>query len=384
MTSILAMKYDDHGYDDQSTISEELSQLSFEESCISNSNIECAHTYSCPYCDSTTLSSNDMISHLKTHSISPISDYYPEKYPYIMDKYLGFLKETKNNHNDLCTAMFKYIQDKQDQERRHEAKQPKNCPFCSNIFIDRYELFRHMQLIHRFNIGDPYNLVFVDEYLNLIHKKLDGNICVYCDHVFRDSSALRKHMRTKQHYKIHPKNHIYDQFYILTYQPNNMSVIDKQDDQDDDQDTQEDSWSDWNEDMNETTQCLFCDKSTFTPEELLSSHLPQEHNFDLTQLAFRNHLNFYDVIRLVNRIRVYSEKLSCCFCISEPFETKSELSLHIEKCSCFVHLLENQYQDNRLQFLWEQDCDDTLDLKPAIQDDPLLRIVDLCVPIDDE
>lgn len=382
---MLTRKYEEHEYDDQNTISEELLQLSSEEeSCISNNIIEYVHTYSCPYCDSITLSSNDMISHLKTHSISPLSDYYPEKYPYIMDKYLCFLGETKSDHNDLCAAMFKYVQDKQDQERKHEAKQSKNCPFCDNILIDRYDLFRHMQLIHRFNIGDPYNLVFVDEYLNLIHKKLNENICVYCDNIFRDSSALRKHMRTKQHYKIHPKNHTYDQFYILTYQPNNMSIIAKQDDIDDDQDTLGGSWSDWNEDMNETTQCLFCDKSTCTPEELLSSHLPQKHNFDLIQLAFRNHLNFYDVIRLVNRIRSCSEKLSCCFCLSEPFETKSELPLHIEKCPCFVHLLEKQYQDNKLEFLWKQDCDDTLDLKPTIQDDPLLRIVDLCVFTDDE
>ncbi len=82
---------------------------------------------------------------------------------------------------------------------------------------------------HRFNVGRPDNLVFVNQFLDILQvrlcsrmtltfeAKMDGLQCLFCGKTFRDQHAFRSHMRKKRHYKINPKDTLYDRFYIVNY-----------------------------------------------------------------------------------------------------------------------------------------------------------------------
>ncbi|KAJ3094708.1 hypothetical protein HDU96_001518, partial [Phlyctochytrium bullatum] len=120
----------------------------------------------------------------------------------------------------------------QDRERRSDALEPRRCLFCRHPCPDRATLFRHMFSEHGFNIGLPDNLVEVQEFLEILHGKLAKFVslpsllfltshrslqCLYCEKTFKTAAVLRKHMRKKKHFKINPRNHTYDRFYLVNY-----------------------------------------------------------------------------------------------------------------------------------------------------------------------
>lgn len=41
--------------------------------------------------------------------------------------------------------------------------------------------------------------------------------CPYCDGSFKEKSALKEHMRKKQHKHINPKNTEFDKYYLINY-----------------------------------------------------------------------------------------------------------------------------------------------------------------------
>ena len=67
-----------------------------------------------------------------------------------------------------------------------------------------------MNFDHNFSVGLPDNIVFVEEFLSLLDKKLGQNICLYCERIFKDRTVLKEHMRKKIHKKINPQNKEYD------------------------------------------------------------------------------------------------------------------------------------------------------------------------------
>ena len=46
---------------------------------------------------------------------------------------------------------------------------------------NRKELFDHMNESHNFSVGLPDNIVFVEEFLDLLDKKLSENLCLFCE-----------------------------------------------------------------------------------------------------------------------------------------------------------------------------------------------------------
>ncbi len=79
------------------------------------------------------------------------------------------------------------------------------------------QAIEHMFSIHGFNIGLLDNLVEVDEYLDKLRSMLNNLVCIYCEKTFKSHSVLRKHMRKKKHFKIHPHNHKYDKYYVINF-----------------------------------------------------------------------------------------------------------------------------------------------------------------------
>lgn len=87
----------------------------------------------------------------------------------------------------------------------------------SSLESARKEYFRHMFNEHHFNIGLPDNLIFSDQFLDILQARLDVGQCLYCERFFPTTDILREHMRKKKHYRINPTNHYYDKYYIINY-----------------------------------------------------------------------------------------------------------------------------------------------------------------------
>ena len=108
---------------------------------------------------------------------------------------------------------------------------------------NRKELFDHMNESHNFSVGLPDNIVFVEEFLDLLDKKLSENLCLFCEKTFKDRTVLKEHMRKKIHKKINPKNQEYDKFYLVNYlEPGKTwrEIMEEFDEY-----CQNEDWSDW-------------------------------------------------------------------------------------------------------------------------------------------
>lgn len=132
-----------------------------------------------------------------------------------------------------------------NREEREDNGFCRRCLFCRDVIRgNRSDYFNHMRDSHSFHIGQPDNLVFVRELLQLIENKLNRYVCylrscvrhitvemilnflcffldrlecLFCEHVFKDKVVLKEHMRKKQHRKLNPKNQEYDRYYLVNY-----------------------------------------------------------------------------------------------------------------------------------------------------------------------
>ena len=98
-----------------------------------------------------------------------------------------------------------------------------------------------MAFNHNFSVGQPDNLVFVrykrivhdavgcilysstysvslpSDLLDLLERRLNDLVCIFCEKIFKNRDVLKEHMRKKSHKKINPRNEAYDKFYIINY-----------------------------------------------------------------------------------------------------------------------------------------------------------------------
>ncbi|KAI9159575.1 hypothetical protein H9P43_008915 [Blastocladiella emersonii ATCC 22665] len=249
----------------------------------------------------------------------------------------------------LTKAKLTEVLKLQDKERQTEAHNPRKCLFCKKVAENRTALFRHMFAEHSFNIGLPDNLVYVSHFLDLLSEKLAKLQCLYCERTFKSSAVLRKHMRKKRHFRISPRNHEYDRFYIVNYlEPGknwetltNAEKYFESDDENADrrsvysnaltgtsfpangsvrshqsfmtsalgEDEDDAGWSDWADDDDETAAaardacpCLFCDHVGAGAEACVG-HMAAEHAFDLPAVTKDMGLSLYQTIVLINYLR---------------------------------------------------------------------------------
>ncbi|KAI9205862.1 uncharacterized protein BJ171DRAFT_567167 [Polychytrium aggregatum] len=270
----------------------------------------------------------------------------------------------------------------QERERHHDSALPRKCLFCKLVCDNRSALFKHMFNEHGFNIGLPDNLVEVNEFLDTLQTKLSGLQCLYCEKIFKTSAVLRKHMRKKKHFKINPRNHSYDRFYIINYlEPGKNWESFENDKYDSDEERREnDEWEDWDEPVEmEATMCFFDETMFPTPEEC-SEHLKSHHDFDLKRISLDRSLDFYGLIRLINYIR-RATSLSKCFSCDLELSSMAELVEHFQSSG---HASEQAIPASDGVF-WS----DPQFLFPTYENDPLLSYVggevmdeddDECVP----
>lgn len=281
------------------------------------------------------------------------------------------LEEDMKIRHELQQTKLKEILSIQEQERNGVALLPRACLFCRVEAENRTSLFRHMFSEHGFNIGLPDNLVNVEEFLTKLEDKLNEDRCLYCDKVFKDALVLRKHMRKKKHFKVHPCNHTYDRFYVINYaEPGkNWQALEKEKEEDkprvaqDAASASDASWDAWEEEEFDSTKSLF-DDSLFDSPEAALDYDNKTYGFDFEKLCISLDLNFYQSVVLVNYIRYQTAIRKCVGCGSY---IPSDLSAHFKTQACL-----NSWNLNLDAAFWS----DPRYLMPTIENDPLLMFLD--------
>lgn len=289
----------------------------------------------------------------------------------------------------------------QAQERATLHCTGRNCLFCNLYAPNHPELFSHMYRKHAFNIGQLDNLVMVGEFLDALQRRLEERICIYCEGRFPSMPTLKKHLKNKGHYRIHPQNHIYDKYYIVNYllpgtlydaQAEERIVSEAADEDEGDHNPgnrsgndEDAAWGELDEELIESTICLLCPQSHNSVEACLE-HMRQVHDFDWSSLIARGRLDETETIQLLNYMRSRQINSACAFCPPPPkreegndgkddidddeFEADSQdestfldenvLAEHLQTHRPFHTLPPNSY--------WKT----TRFLFPVLEDDPLL------------
>lgn len=262
--------------------------------------------------------SKDLLKHLEeVHDIKitepsgvePFLDQY-------LDKYSGTLRsgmilgssedlEDVKIRQALHLKMLNGLLETQQIERNTIYKRPRMCLFCSVQSQNLSELFSHMFQEHHFNIGLLDNLIFVETFLNELETMTKfKKQCIFCMEIFRSGTCLRKHLKSKNHFKINGKDERWDQFYLVNYvnlvKSSRNTIANEENDIEEDGGV--DEWEDLKDEIDLKTQCLFCNDITVDPERCFV-HMKTEHGFDLKGTQREHKLSFYDTMKLVNYLR---------------------------------------------------------------------------------
>ena len=276
----------------------------------------------CPFngCDLETpfKESKELLNHLeaahdfKIHepaAVEPFLDQYLQKYkdnrPALKDgTVLGAADEEDFKwRQSLHLKMLNGLLETQQIERNTVYKTPRMCLFCSLLCQNLPELFSHMFQEHHFNIGLLDNLIFVDTFLNDLEEmtKLKKQ-CIFCKEIFRNGTCLRKHLKSKNHFKINGKDERWDRFYLVNYVNLVKSKSGEDKDEPAEQEDEVDEWEDLNDEIDLKTQCLFCDEILSDPEACFE-HMIHFHGFNIKNIQKRHSLSFYDTMKLLNYLR---------------------------------------------------------------------------------
>jgi len=127
------------------------------------------------------------------------------------------LPEDKQLRESLNIFKLEKALSQQEQER-NDNNYERECIFCEvKIGMNRADLIGHMTEEHNFNIGNPDNIVYFDEFYKKLKNRMDKFQCLFCEKIFYNKQVLREHMRKKLHKCIDPKNSEFDKFYIINY-----------------------------------------------------------------------------------------------------------------------------------------------------------------------
>ena len=253
------------------------------------------------------------------------------------------LTEDKELRMHLQMKKLEHVLEIQERERNNTAFK-RNCFFCRSTFEGGpSKLLDHMTFDHNFSVGQPHNLVYIDELLDILERRLDDLVCIYCEKVFKSRDVLKEHMRKKNHKKINPRNSTYDKYYLVNYlefgkswehvsRDNSDRPFEEEDlptgfDSDASDDGAENDWSDWRGNLSGAV-CLFC-PAYYTDFNEILYHMASVHEFDYKTMRTQLNLNFYQQIKLINFIRRQMHLNQCMFC-NDKFEEFEALFSHMK------------------------------------------------------
>nr|XP_050852856.1 uncharacterized protein LOC127065054 isoform X3 [Vespula vulgaris] len=253
------------------------------------------------------------------------------------------ISEDKALRDEVYKVKLEWVLAKQSEER-NDTNFTRGCMFCKmNFSKSRLTYIKHLSEKHNFYLGKPENLVFIDELLDKIQQSIESLICIYCEKVFKDRTALKEHMRKKLHKQINPYNKTFDKFYVNNYSESSRARkcqknyrYAKDIELSSESEDEELSWSDWN-DESISIFCLFCNHSDKDFPTILQ-HIKEQHNFDFKEAS--KDLTFYQKVKLVNYIRVRIYMQCCILC-----EIKSDNILE--------HMTQQDHYKLPKQYIWD-------------------------------
>ncbi|KAJ2907518.1 hypothetical protein GGI21_003811, partial [Coemansia aciculifera] len=137
-------------------------------------------------------------------------------------------------------------------------------------------------------------------------------------------------------------------------------------------DQKDDSWNDWDEKADMPAKSLFDQHMVPSVEECLE-YMKREYSFDLLKTKSDRALDFYKTVALVNIIR-RSTAQNTCFACDVKLGSAEELAAHVKQSGA-GHLQPPADESP----VWQ----DKGNLKPVIENDPLLMVFDDDVDGDD-
>ena len=270
---------------------------------------------------------------------------------------------------------------------RNDKTFKRSCLFCRTEFEESYvKLLDHMAHDHHFSVGLPHNLVFVNELLDTLEKKLDDKVCIFCEKVFKTREVLKEHMRKKMHKKINPKNKAYDKFYLINYREfgknweslgsknrrnsSNGHFLDEEEDElpngfesdGSEDDSEERDWSDWRGGDKSSAVCLFCPANYSERDDLLM-HMTCVHDFDFQDVRNSLKLDFYLQVKVINFVRRRMHLNQCIFCGRKEAE-RDKLVEHMAEEE-HMRLPEDREEWNQAEYFF-----------PTYENDMLLNLLD--------
>nr|XP_045618052.1 zinc finger protein 277-like isoform X1 [Procambarus clarkii] len=239
----------------------------------------------------------------------------------------------------LGQMKLKYIVEQKEKER-NDVDFSRKCIYCSQIvFGGVTNCFRHLTVHHGFSLGNPDNIVYGAQLLDILEEKLHKLLCLFCEKTFKTHRMLREHMRKQQHRSLNPKNKIYDKFYLRNYLRPGTPWEEAKRDLDGESDTEsftsdrverrrydEHLWTDWRDDDTLPTTCLFCHYTTSKVRNGLFHHMKLHHKFDFEHITKK--FGFYEQVKIVNYTRSCMVERRCMKC-QVVFGTLELLQQHL-------------------------------------------------------
>lgn len=220
------------------------------------------------------------------------------------------LKEDKELRHKLKLEHVLQVQEFERTDRGYKRL----CLFCKlNFEGTRADFVGHLESQHNLQLGNPQNLVFIEDLVEKIDENLNKLTCIYCNRVFPERNILKEHMRKKLHKRINPKNRDYDKYFIVNYlEPDKCKRAQKESDlaTPPDESNKDEEYFDWNE-KEDFIICLLCDKRD-TNINTLCLHMEADHEFDFAEIT--KNFDFYQKVKLVNYIRRQMHNNKCFYC----------------------------------------------------------------------
>ena len=293
--------------------------------------------------------------------VAPFLDQYLKKYPNLKGPRLlggeGDEADTRARQ-ELHMKMLNSLLERQLVERSTVHKRPRACLFCLEQSACMSELFDHMYKEHRFNIGLLDNLIYADCFLNELDEMLKlKKQCIYCGEVFRNGTCLRKHLKSKNHFKIDSKDSRWDKYYLVNYV--NISKSAQNPSSTMEEEIEDDTWDDLVDEVEVETQCLFCSELLKDPEACFE-HMKEAHAFDFEALQKQHDLDYYASMKLLNYLR------HCQTSDLNPFSFDETLNAEDNFNEFRSHQLPDSKLWNKPEFLF-----------PVYEEDPLLTAIDI-------
>jgi len=275
----------------------------------------------------------------------------------------------------LQRKRLEYALQRQEAER-NDVTFSRLCLFCNAYFEgNRAGLFHHMAEDHNFNVGQPDNIVFSNEFLDTLQSKLDNSICLYCEKDFKDKATLKDHMRKKMHRRIRGSNREYDKFYLINYLELGKSWNDIQSEEDIEirpGPAAESEWADWTGEGTFSV-CLFCSFPSSHAEEIYA-HMRTKHGFDLSKIRATLKLSFYQQIKLINFYRRKLHEHICPSC-SLAFPDKEATVRHMQEANHTNDVPALVQWDQPQFFFPTYENDHLLSLLEDVDDNPEVAVV---------